>query len=573
MKIIKYQNDIDGLRAVAVFAVVFFHLGFFEYGYLGVDIFFVISGYLISTKIISETNFDIKAFYKRRVKRILPLAFVISLLALLLGICFMLPDDLENLAQSVIASNVSANNILLYITTGDYWNTANDYKPLMHTWSLGVEEQFYFFYPLIFLLLKNNFHRILVTIILFTSSLLCFLFIENQEFIFFMIITRFWEIAYGGIIAFFFDSKTIDYKLKTIALLIIVILMFVLELISFPKLGLLAVVLFSGVLMIKSDKDSKLIYNNKFFNFFGKISFSIYLWHQLILAFYRYLFTEDFDLKFVIFYLIVVFLLSYLTYVFIENFFRSSKKIKFINTVLFLSVVFVLSSGLSTFIIKHKGILRDVPELDILKEDFNKINHHNEYNDRVRALNYSFNKNDKTKLKVLLFGDSYARDFGNILLESNYNSFIDLRYLHYDQSNDNLLSNTDIIFFCEESGSKKSLVDSVAKTYNKKHFIVGSKKFGNSMGKFYNNSNCDITTHYDTRVKEINKNLQIIFGNLYIDMMTPIIDNNKVKVFTPDCKFISQDTKHLTKRGARYYASLLDSKLFKIINNSKLHNE
>lgn len=154
-----YRAEIDGLRAIAVISVIIFHLNFLPNGYLGVDVFFVISGFLITNIIYkeqSQNNFSIINFYKRRVRRIIPLTMFISLVALLMGIIFMLPEDIISLSKSVIATNLFSNNILLYITSSDYWDVSINYKPLMHTWSLGIEEQFYLFYPLVFVLFRNR---------------------------------------------------------------------------------------------------------------------------------------------------------------------------------------------------------------------------------------------------------------------------------------------------------------------------------------------------------------------------------------------------------------------------------
>ena len=129
----KFRKDINGLRAIAVLPVIFFHAGvpFFSGGFLGVDVFFVISGYLI-TKILykeaKENRFSIVQFYIRRIRRIIPLVVFCTLSALIVGTLVMLPDDLENLSQSIVATNFMANNILLLITTGNYWNVSNEFS-------------------------------------------------------------------------------------------------------------------------------------------------------------------------------------------------------------------------------------------------------------------------------------------------------------------------------------------------------------------------------------------------------------------------------------------------------------
>ena len=148
----KYRPEIDGLRALAVIPVILVHSGFelFSGGFIGVDLFFVISGYLITTIIIEDIEkkkFSIINFYERRARRILPALFFVMLVCIPFAWAWMLPDPLENFGQSLVASVLFVNNVLLLITSG-YWELASEFKPLLHTWSLGVEEQYYLFFPL-----------------------------------------------------------------------------------------------------------------------------------------------------------------------------------------------------------------------------------------------------------------------------------------------------------------------------------------------------------------------------------------------------------------------------------------
>ena len=148
-----YRPEIDGLRAVSVIPVIFFHAGleFFKGGFLGVDIFFVISGYLITLIILNDLdkgNFSLSKFYERRARRILPALFFVICCCVPFAYFWMLPDPLENFGQSVFATIFFANNVLLWMTSG-YWDLASEFKPLIHTWSLAVEEQFYIVFPLI----------------------------------------------------------------------------------------------------------------------------------------------------------------------------------------------------------------------------------------------------------------------------------------------------------------------------------------------------------------------------------------------------------------------------------------
>ena len=142
-----YRAEIDGLRALAVLPVILFHAGFdlFSGGYIGVDVFFVISGYLIATIIIKEMyeeKFSLINFYERRARRILPALFFLMIICLPFGWLLLTPSDLKDFGQSIIAVSLFSSNFLFWWETG-YFDTASELKPLLHTWSLAVEEQFY----------------------------------------------------------------------------------------------------------------------------------------------------------------------------------------------------------------------------------------------------------------------------------------------------------------------------------------------------------------------------------------------------------------------------------------------
>ena len=146
----KYRPEIDGLRAIAVIPIILFHAGFetFSGGFIGVDIFFVISGYLITNVINSELDqdrFSIINFYERRARRILPALFLLMLVSIPFAWFWLLPLEMKYYSQSLVAVSLFASNILFWLQTG-YFDPSSDLKPLLHTWSLGVEEQFYLFF-------------------------------------------------------------------------------------------------------------------------------------------------------------------------------------------------------------------------------------------------------------------------------------------------------------------------------------------------------------------------------------------------------------------------------------------
>jgi len=220
MELNKYRKDIDGLRAIAVLAVIFFHFGYLPNGYLGVDIFFVISGFLITGSLYDECKnkqFSMKEFYMRRIRRIVPLISLVCLLALLGGVLVMLPEDLENLAESVIATNFFSNNILSAITLKDYWNPLNEYKPLMHTWSLGIEEQYYLIYPLLFVLFfRKKAGRILPALIILSMvSLMLFFLPFSSSDKFYYLPFRFFELAFGGIVSILMRKYFVESIIRT----------------------------------------------------------------------------------------------------------------------------------------------------------------------------------------------------------------------------------------------------------------------------------------------------------------------------------------------------------------------
>ena len=171
----KYRSEIDGLRALAVLPVIFFHAGidFFKGGYIGVDIFFVISGYLITSIILREINqgkFSILNFYERRARRILPALFFVMSFSLICSWFFLLPGEFKNFGQSLISVTFFVSNIFFWRKSG-YFDGAAEYMPLLHTWSLSVEEQFYLLFP-IFLVITFRFgKRTIVSMILLIAFL------------------------------------------------------------------------------------------------------------------------------------------------------------------------------------------------------------------------------------------------------------------------------------------------------------------------------------------------------------------------------------------------------------------
>ena len=564
----KYRSDVDVLRTFSVFPVILFHLGFSERGYLGVDVFFVISGFLITGIIFNERNdgnFSFLNFYERRIRRILPLVLSIITFSLPFFYFIMLPDDLENFAQSIIATNLFSNNILLEITTGNYWDVINDYKPLMHTWSLGIEEQFYFFYPFLFMLFKSKKKLVLILSTLSIVSLMLFFSSFPDSYKFYYLPFRFFELSVGGIV--FLVSKNVEINYKTLYILVpsLIFLLFI-NYIQIDNKLLIPITIFIASTIILTDykKDRFLmkLFENKILVFLGKISFGLYIWHQIIFSFYRYKFDHDItDLTISFLLTIITVVFSVLTYYFIEKPFRNLKIFSFKKVLIILSILFFSSTTFSLWIYSKGGVVRDIPELSLFKNN-NNFKIHQKYNDNVRSLYGGMEFKDKSKTNVLVLGNSFARDWINILKELNDINELDIIYVESKDrlntiSGNKLIDDSDIIFVSEMS--KLEL-----KNFNipeNKTYCVGTKNFGENNGVFYNYTE---SNYYNQRVKiddefiKSNNKLSSEWGKNYINLLGYVLINDNVPVFTNDSLFISQDTRHLTRGGAKFFAQLVE---------------
>ena len=213
---LRYRPEIDGLRAIAVFSVIIYHAKFFfnekvflKGGFIGVDIFLVISGYLITSLILKEykqTNFfSYKYFYERRARRILPALLFIIIVSSVIAYLFLLPLSFVDFAYSSISSILFSSNIYFWATGIEYAATSELYRPLLHTWSLSIEEQFYIVFPIFLIFLLKNFERNILKIVIFFFIIsLIFATYGNNKFQslnFYIIFSRGWELLAGSLLS------------------------------------------------------------------------------------------------------------------------------------------------------------------------------------------------------------------------------------------------------------------------------------------------------------------------------------------------------------------------------------
>ena len=357
----KYRAEIDGLRALAVLPVILFHAGFdwFGGGFIGVDVFFVISGYLITTiliKDIEDKRISTIAFYERRARRILPALFFVMLVCIPFAWMWMLPDALENFGQSLVSTSLFSNNLLLMVTSG-YWDLASEYKPLMHTWSLAVEEQFYIIFP-IFLIFTWRLGKNKVLWLIIFVSLISFTLSEygwrlNSNTNFYNSLTRAWELLAGSIAAFVAYQKGIKNNngLALLGLIAVLYSIFAFnEETPFPSVFTLVPVIGSVLIILYADNRTitAKILSTKILVGIGLISYSLYLWHQPIFAFAR-IYKQDIitDLESYIYVLLSIFL-AFLTWKYVETPFRNKKNFSSFKIFNYsaLMMIFFISIGL-----------------------------------------------------------------------------------------------------------------------------------------------------------------------------------------------------------------------------------
>lgn len=211
----RYRAEIDGLRAIAVIPVILFHAGFelFSGGFVGVDIFFVISGYLITTILIDDlkkNSFSLINFYERRARRILPALYFMVILSIIFGWFVLTPYFYRDLFQTVTSISLFLSNFLLYIKSG-YFAPIAELKPFMHTWSLAIEEQYYLFFPILLMIFwRFGWQKMIwMFIIIFIASFLFCLWALNHhpKANFLLLPSRVWELLAGSLLAFFIQRR------------------------------------------------------------------------------------------------------------------------------------------------------------------------------------------------------------------------------------------------------------------------------------------------------------------------------------------------------------------------------
>jgi peptidoglycan/LPS O-acetylase OafA/YrhL len=481
---IYYRPEIDGLRTIAVMSVLIFHAEyaykngiFLSGGFLGVDIFFVISGYLITSIIVKSLNdgsFSFANFYERRARRILPALFTVIIASIPFAWILLSPKAIKEYANSVLYSLFFSSNFWFWLEDS-YWAEPSALKPFLHTWSLAIEEQFYIFTPFILIItwrLARKYMHIVILIILALSLLFAeYASRTHPEFSFFMLPSRMWELAAGSLLAifelrygrtnniaiskyltllgmlfifwsfFFFDDKTLHPSLITII----------------PILGTSLIVWFGG----NNDPVSRLL-SCRLFVGIGLISYGLYLWHYPVFAFSRIMDTDITSLDRTL-WIVYSIALAVTSYYLIEKPFRNNRNIGLRKLIYTLSVCMVFLVVFNGYIVYKDGLAERFPdkkdylamaERVSLKQD-ERICH-----DRAVQDACVFG-NENAEITILNIGDSHMDTLG-VSLAAQADK-LGYRYIH--------LTHAGCLFFFDYKMTDKGVTNGLCdEKYNQERF-------------------------------------------------------------------------------------------------------
>jgi peptidoglycan/LPS O-acetylase OafA/YrhL len=436
-----YRADIDGLRAIAILGVVFFHFNIYPFygGYLGVDVFLVISGYLIASFILPKlknNSFNFFEFFLRRIKRLLPTYYITLVLSFVLAYFVFEPDIFNKFAKSSISSMFFVSNFFFWKNSG-YWDESNT-NPLLHTWTLSLEWQFYFFISIFFYLgwrFFKNYLKILLLIIFVLSLALSILYI-GRNVSFFLIPFRLFEFAIGSFI-FLMEKKIKLFENNKNIISFFGFFLIIFSFINFNSAsnvpGYISLIPCFGTAIILYQNNSYLhcILRNKSIVYIGLISYSLYLFHWPIITYYNSFYIAELRYEIKILLLIFSLILSAINYELIEKKIRKlSLKSISLNSFFLLATVLISLFVLNFLIIKNNGLPNRISH--------EKIEFINSFKDEKR-IRHNFLENNidlkfdvSSKTKILVLGDSHGEDmFMAIKKNISNKQKLDVEYFEY----------------------------------------------------------------------------------------------------------------------------------------------
>lgn len=425
--------------------VILFHAGFeaFSGGFVGVDVFFVISGYLITTIIIEDINngrFSFRRFYYRRIRRVIPVLFFVMIACIPAAWCLMPPDQIQSFSKSLAAVSLFSSNFLFWQESG-YFSEAAELKPLLHTWSLAIEEQFYILFPALMVVLWNlgrNWALGIILLIAMCSFVLSqWFFTVDVAAKFFLLPTRVWELLCGSVVALIVYRTGVRHNnfLSLLGLLLVIIAVFTFDKsLPFPGAYTLVPVFGTVLIILFADKETvtEKILSLRLFVGIGLISYSAYLWHQPIFSFARIGNTLEPSFEIMIGLCVLSLLLAYLTWRFVEVPFRFGASRKVRVACFSFILVSLLIFGSFYYFINHTGLAynryvssaqnilydKEINRQFMLNNGFDRFGcFFDQKQEAVSLINKRCHELRQDKPNIVLFGDSEAAHYSHGLEE------------------------------------------------------------------------------------------------------------------------------------------------------------
>ena len=607
-----YNPKIDSLRGIAVISVILYHtqITIFDNllsksGFIGVDIFIVISGFVI-TKLFFYKNFSYLKFLERRSRRLLPAFLVLIFVTTIFSYFFLLPQHFINLGQSIIANIFLVSNFLFFYQT-NYWEFSVLTKPLLHTWTISLEVQFYILICIIFLLFKKYIKKTII--IIFFISLILLFFSEKINLNYnlrelslnnyFLLFTRLWEFLTGSLIAIILNNKKhiknfkIQNYLNDIGLIVILLSFLIIQTPKdYPNFLTTLPVLGTALILLANNKhNSHIILNHSILIHLGKMSYSLYLWHFPVLIFVLY--NSNFELNILekVLSLLLIYFLSLGSYKFVEiPFFKKNiltgKKFFALSTLLVL-VTLLLGASIVNKTLNPRSISK-------YEQIINSFPHYN-FLQAPKRYSLKTQFTDSKKIKILICGDSHGYDLA-LALQSN--QILNERYeIEFAQFMDCVnkkslliekIKKADYVLSSIQLGGKgyntyddiKKLNKIVTQNYSKKFVIVSATiEFQTDTDLLLNYlminnlkindvvKNIDNINHFFYKNKK--KNIQIVNKNLiqiakdlnvtFLDKSHYICKASKKICYGIDSKANKNffDYSHYTINGAAFFGNII----------------
>jgi peptidoglycan/LPS O-acetylase OafA/YrhL len=602
MKILN-RPEIDGLRAIAVCSIIIYHsqISFLDYeflkgGFIGVDIFFFISGYLITLSLLRELiltdTLSFKIFFKKRIRKIFPIFLTVLLTSFLLSWIYLYSSDFILYAKSVITSLAFISNFFYHYSELSFGSVKYFRNPLTHTWALSVLAQFYIFFPFLLFFIFKFFKKYIVYFLFFLF--ICSLLLANwlsahaPYFNFYVLPTRFWEFLAGSILAYYEINKVLQKNKKKFNLIFLIIglLLIIYSLFFFndelnksifypsfhtiiPIIGCFLILWFS-----RENDYIKKIFSIKIIIGLGLISYPLYLWHFPILAFARFngYYKDSFLNVLFIFFIIVI--LSIISYYFLE------KKIQIINIknffkVLTISTLIIFVTNIS--VIKSEGFKNRFSKI-YLKNNIDNSQlgletwkYIKKFNDQKLNKSLEFEKTNKTN--ILIIGDSHSLDLLNIFILNNklFPKYEFSRY-HYNffwQGN-SIENNKEIEIFQKSKIFQQSDIILISDNFSDNHSV--EKKAFDKLDKFISllKHKKKIVLTSNANIYDANKNYKNLYNLMLFDYYLLKYSNLKY--------LIDKDLNNETINKINHYyfnnrkREIIDEINNKLILLSKKHN-